>query len=141
MNNKTQDKDLEGLSDLGKGKTKPSKNLEVFPNHHPNRDYIIELYTDEFTCLCPATGQPDFVSINIKYIPEQKIVESKSLKLYFWSYRNEGCFHEHLANVILDDLIIALDPRWMKVEAKFAARGGIGFIIHAEHQNKNYKSS
>ena len=132
MDKKTKESDLTGISELGRGKTKPSKKLEVFPNHHPDRDYVVEFYTDEFTCLCPATGQPDFASINVKYIPNETIVESKSLKMYFWSYRNEGCFHEHLANVILDDLVAVLSPRWIKVEAKFAVRGGIGFTIHAE---------
>jgi 7-cyano-7-deazaguanine reductase len=136
MTKTTKEKDLSGISELGRGKTKPSKKLEVFPNHHAERDYIVELYTNEFTCLCPATGQPDFAEIKILYIPHKKIVESKSLKMYFWSFRNEGCFHEHLANVILDDLVSALAPRWMKVEMKFAVRGGIGINIHAEHGQK-----
>jgi len=131
----TTSEDLSGLSLLGKG-TKPQKNLETFPNHHPNRDYVVTLRADEFTCVCPATGQPDFGKLTIQYIPSQKIVESKSLKLYLWSYRNEGVFHEHLANVILDDLVEALAPRWCKVMAEFAVRGGISITVEAEHGKK-----
>ena len=95
---KTNKKDLEGLTQLGaayKGKkAKASRKLETFPNKSKGRKYIVRLETDEFTCLCPATGQPDFATIKISYIPRDKIVESKSLKLYLWSFRNEGCFHE-----------------------------------------------
>ncbi len=131
----TTTEDLSGLSLLGKG-TRPQKKLETFPNHHPNRDYVVTLRTDEFTCVCPATGQPDFGELTIQYIPNKKIVESKSLKLYLWSYRNEGVFQEHLANVILDDLVEALEPRWCKVTAGFAARGGISIMIEAEHGKK-----
>lgn len=130
----TTDQDLAGLSDLGKGKTLPSKKLEAFPNKHPERDYVVTLRTDEFSCLCPATGQPDTAKITINYIPDQKIVESKSLKLYFWSYRNEGVFHEHVSNVILDDLVAALDPRWCEVVADFGVRGGIAISVKAEHR-------
>jgi 7-cyano-7-deazaguanine reductase len=131
----TTSEDLSGLSLLGKG-TKPQKALEAFPNHHPNRDYVVTLHTDEFTCVCPATGQPDFGKITIQYIPNKKIVESKSLKLYLWSYRNEGVFQEHLANVILDDLVETLVPKWCKVTAEFAARGGISITVEAEHGKK-----
>ncbi len=127
----TSESDLSGLSLLGKG-TKPQKRLETFPNHHPGRDYVVTLRTDEFTCVCPATGQPDFGKLTIQYVPNKKIVESKSLKLYLWSYRNEGVFHEHLANTILDDLAIALAPRWCKVTAEFAVRGGISITVEAE---------
>ncbi len=101
--------DLAGLSLLGSGeKAKPVRKLETFPNH--SKRPIPSLSPQEFTCLCPMTGQPDFAGITIQYIPDRKIVESKSLKLYFWSFRNEGVFHEHLTNIILDDLVAALSP-------------------------------
>ncbi|MFI3290301.1 MAG: preQ(1) synthase [Opitutales bacterium] len=134
---KTENKDLDGLTLLGINVNKPSKKLETFPNKNPERDYTIELVTEEFTCLCPATGQPDFAKITIKYIPDEKIVESKSLKMYLWSFRNEGCFHEHLSNVILTDLVEALDPRWCKVIGDFNARGGISIKIEAEHKKQS----
>ncbi|MFZ1081687.1 MAG: preQ(1) synthase [Candidatus Kryptoniota bacterium] len=124
--------DLSGLTLLGKG-TKPQKKLETFPNHHPGRDYVVTLRTDEFTCVCPATGQPDFAKLTVQYIPDERIVESKSMKLYLWSYRNEGVFHEHVANVILDDLVKSLSPRWCKVTADFFVRGGISISVEAEH--------
>ncbi len=92
------------------------------------------LKTEEFTCVCPATGQPDFARLTIQYIPDKRIVESKSLKLYLWSYRDEGMFHEHVANVILDDLVSVLKPRWCKVTADFAVRGGISITIDAEYK-------
>jgi len=128
----TQTSDLAELSLLGK-KAAASRTLETFPNHHPGRNYVVTLKTDEFTCVCPATGQPDFAKLKIEYIPNKKIVESKSLKLYLWSFRNEGVFNEHLANVILDDLIKALSPRWCKVTAEFAVRGGISISVEVGH--------
>ncbi len=129
---KTQKKDLTKLTLLGNGKkNKPSKKLEVFPNKS-KLPYLVELTTDEFTCLCPMTGQPDFAKIKISYIPNKKIVESKSLKLYLWSFRNEGCFHEHLTNVILQDLADALEPTWCRVEGDFNIRGGIGIKVTAQ---------
>jgi 7-cyano-7-deazaguanine reductase len=131
--NLTQPSDLSELTLLGQNTTQPAKNLETFPNRHPDRDYTITLSTDEFTCVCPATGQPDFAKITIQYIPNQRIVESKSLKLYFWSYRNEGVFHEHVTNVILDDLVAALEPRWCQVTADFSVRGGIAINVQAEY--------
>lgn len=124
--------DLEGLTVLGRG-SKPARTLETFPNHHPGRDYVVTLATDEFTCVCPATGQPDFARLTIEYVPAERILESKSLKLYLWSYRDQGTFHEHVANVILDDVVAALAPRWCKVTARFAVRGGIGITVEAEH--------
>ena len=127
----TGQSDLNGLSLLGR-KAKPQRTLETFPNHHPGRDYVVTLTTDEFTCVCPATGQPDFAKLKIEYIPNKKIVESKSLKLYLWSFRNEGAFNEHLANVILDYLVAALSPKWCKVTAEFAVRGGIAISVEAE---------
>ena len=128
----TQQEDLSGLTLLGK-KAAAEKRLETFPNHHRGRNYVVTLSTDEFTCLCPATGQPDFADLTIEYIPDRKIVESKSLKLYLWSFRNQGVFNEHVANVILDDLVAALSPKWCKVSADFAVRGGIAISVEAEH--------
>jgi 7-cyano-7-deazaguanine reductase len=127
----TKKNDLSGLTLLGKA-TKPLRKLETFPNHNDKRDYVITLQTEEFTCVCPKTGQPDFAKIKIQYIPDKKIIESKSLKLYLWSFRNEGVFHEHVTNIILDDLVAALKPRWCKVSAEFAVRGGIGITVDAE---------
>ncbi len=135
----TQEGDLAGLSMLGEGKTVPGRNLETFPNRHPERDYVVTLSTDEFTCMCPVTGQPDFATITIKYIPNRRIVESKSLKLYLWSYRNEGVFHEHVTNVILEDLVDALEPRWCEVTADFSVRGGIDISITAEYRHPESK--
>ncbi len=134
MANSTNKNDLTGLTLLGSGKkAKPSRKLETFPNHH-RRDYTVTLTSDEFTCICPMTGQPDFAKIKIEYIPDKKILESKSLKLYLWSFRNEGVFHEHVTNIILDDLVAALKPRWCKVSAQFAVRGGIGITVDAEYK-------
>jgi len=132
--NSTNKSDLTGLTLLGSGKkAKPSRKLETFPNHH-RRDYTVTLASDEFTCICPMTGQPDFAKIKIEYIPDKKILESKSLKLYLWSFRNEGVFHEHVTNIILDDLVASLKPRWCKVSAQFAVRGGIGITVDAEYK-------
>lgn len=128
----TQSSDLDGLTLLGR-ESKPSKKLEAFPNHTPDRYYMVSLETSEFTCVCPATQQPDFANIRIHYIPDEKIVESKSLKLYFWSYRNEGVFHEHLVNKILEDLVDLLDPHWCMVTGEFNIRGGIGITVDTEH--------
>jgi 7-cyano-7-deazaguanine reductase len=126
--------DLAGLSLLGSGESvNPVRQLETFPNH-ARRDYTVTLSTEEFTCVCPMTGQPDFAKIKIQYIPNKKIVESKSLKLYLWSFRNEGVFHEHVTNIILDDLVAALAPRWCKVTAQFAVRGGIAITVDAEYK-------
>jgi 7-cyano-7-deazaguanine reductase len=125
-------KDLAGLTLLGKT-AQPLRQLESFPNHH-KRHYTVTLQTEEFTCVCPMTGQPDFAKIKIQYIPDKKIVESKSLKLYLWSFRNEGVFHEHVTNIILDDLVAALKPRWCKVNAEFSVRGGIAITVDAEYK-------
>ncbi len=128
----TEASDLDDLTLLGR-EAKPSKRLETFPNHHPDRRYVVRLETDEFTCLCPATGQPDFANILVEYIPNQKIIESKSFKLYLWSYRNEGIFHEHVINKILEDLVAALEPHWCRVVGAFQIRGGINITVEAEH--------
>src|SRR5574337_1789031 len=105
--------------------TKPSKPLEPFPNANPERDYEISFDCPEFTCLCPRTGQPDFATIRIRYVPDGLCVELKSLKLYIWSFRNEGAFHEAVTNRILDDLVKATQPRFMRLSADFGVRGGI----------------
>ena len=105
--------------------TRPSKQLETFPNPRPGRDYAIHFECPEFTCLCPMTGQPDFATITIEYTPDQTCVELKSLKLYLWSYRDEGAFHEAVTNQICDDLVAALAPSKITVNGKFWVRGGI----------------
>jgi 7-cyano-7-deazaguanine reductase len=136
MSKLTQKSDLDGLTLLGR-RAKPKKKLETFPNRHPGRDYTVTLQTGEFTCVCPATGQPDFARLTVQYIPDRRILESKSLKLYLWSFRNQGAFHEHVTNVILDDLVKVLAPRWCKVTAEFAVRGGISITVEAEHKKRN----
>ena len=128
----TTQADLKALTLLG-SRAQPSKKLEAFPNHNPQRYYRITLETDEFTCLCPATGQPDFASIRVDYVPDKRVVESKSFKLYLWSYRNEGVFHEHVVNTILDDLVKALHPHYARVTGAFGVRGGIRITVEAEH--------
>ena len=128
----TEPSDLDDLTLLGKD-AKPSKRLETFPNRHPDRRYVVHLETDEFTCVCPATGQPDFATIHVEYIPNKKILESKSFKLYIWSYRDEGVFHEHVTNKILDDLVTVLEPHWCRVVGEFNVRGGIAITVEAEH--------
>jgi 7-cyano-7-deazaguanine reductase len=114
--------------------TKPSKSLETFDNPTPERDFTIRIKVPEFTCLCPKTGQPDFATIHIEYIADKKCVELKSLKLYMWSFREEGAFHEKVTNDILSDLVTATDPRFMRVKAEFYVRGGIYTTVVAEHQ-------
>jgi 7-cyano-7-deazaguanine reductase len=128
----TPSSDLDGLTLLGHS-SQPSKKLEAFPNHTPGRLYLVTLETNEFTCKCPMTGQPDFANIRVQYVPDAKVVESKSFKLYLWSYRDEGAFHEHVVNQILDDLVNVLDPHWCKVTGVFNIRGGIGITVEAEH--------
>ncbi len=113
--------------------SQPSKTLETFPNPHPQRDYEVSFECPEFTCVCPMTGQPDFATIRIRYIPDELCVELKSLKLYLWSYRDEGAFHEDVTNRILDDLVAALSPRQAEIEGDFKVRGGIRTVIHASH--------
>ncbi len=114
--------------------TKPSKELETFPNPAPQRDYEIAFECPEFTCLCPKTGQPDFANITIVYTPDDLCVELKSLKLYMWSYRDEGCFHEAVINKILDDFIQLIKPRSISIEGEFYVRGGIATTISATYQ-------
>jgi len=113
--------------------TQPTRTLETFPNPKPERDYEIRFETAEFTCVCPKTGQPDFATLRIRYVPHELCVELKSLKLYLWSFREEGAFHEDVTNRILDDLVGAVAPRRMRIEADFNIRGGIATTIVASH--------
>lgn len=113
--------------------TQPSKQLETFSNPHPERDYEINMECPEFTCVCPKTGQPDFATIRIRYVPDQLCVELKSLKLYLWSFRNDGAFHEAVTNKILGDLVQALKPRRMTVVGDFNVRGGIHTTVTVTH--------
>jgi 7-cyano-7-deazaguanine reductase len=113
--------------------SKPSKDLEVFDNPKPERDYVIRFEAPEFTCLCPKTGQPDFATLRIRYVPNELCVELKSLKLYLWSFRNEGHFHEAVTNRIVDDLVALMSPRSLTVEADFYVRGGIHTVVEASH--------
>ena len=114
--------------------SQPSKELETFPNPNPERDYEIAFEIPEFTCLCPVTGQPDFATIRIRYTPDEKCVELKSLKMYMWSFRNEGTFHEAVTNRICDDLVKLLDPRRVEVEGDFYVRGGIKTVVRVVHE-------
>ena len=117
----------------------PTKNLETFDNPNQSRDFHIHMQIPEFTCLCPKTGQPDFATLYIDYIPDKRCVELKSLKLYIWSFRDEGCFHEAVTNSILDDLVEATQPRYMKLTAKFFVRGGVFTNVIAEHRMKGWE--
>ena len=118
--------------------TQPSKTLETFDNPQPNRDYTIRIDTPEFTCLCPMTGQPDFATIMVEYIADKRCLELKALKMYFWSYRDEGAFHEAVTNKILSDLVDATQPRFMRVSADFNVRGGVYTQVVAEHRADNW---
>jgi 7-cyano-7-deazaguanine reductase len=120
--------------------TQPSKQLETFDNPNPERDYTIEISMPEFTCLCPKTGQPDFATLYLDYIPDRKCVELKSLKLYIWAYRNEGAFHEAVTNQILGDLVAATAPRYMRLRAEFYVRGGVFTTVTAEHRKPGFAS-
>ena len=119
----------------------PQKHLDVFANPAPDRDYAIEFLVPEFTCVCPLTGQPDFAHFAIHMIPDQSCIELKSLKLYLWSYRNEGAFHEKVTNAILDDLVAAARPRYARIAARWNVRGGIGTHIVAEYRKKGWNGS
>ncbi|MDG2088182.1 MAG: preQ(1) synthase [Arenicellaceae bacterium] len=119
--------------------SKPSKQLENFPNPNSDRDYTIHLEIPEFTCLCPKTGQPDFATFYLDYVPDFKCVELKSLKLYMWSYRQEGAFHEAVTNTILDDLVAITQPRFMRLLGDFYVRGGITTKITAEFRDPNWQ--
>ena len=114
----------------------PSRRLEVVPNPHPDRDYEVSLEIPEFTCVCPRTGQPDFATIRIRYVPDQRLLELKSIKLYIWSYRDEGAFHEDVTNRILNDFVAAAAPRWIEVVGDFSVRGNIHTVITSKHSKK-----
>lgn len=118
--------------------TRPSKTLETFPNPSPARDYLVHIEVPEFTCLCPMTGQPDFATLIIDYIPDEKNVELKALKLYMWSFRDEGVFHEAVTNRILDELVVATEPRFMRITAKWWVRGGIYTNVVVEHRKPGW---
>jgi len=121
--------------------SRPSKTLETFPNPAPERDYRIHMEIPEFTCVCPMTGQPDFATLTLDYIADKLCVELKSLKLYVWSYRDEGAFHEAVTNRILEDLVRATQPRYMRLEAKFNVRGGIHTTVIAEHRKEGWQET
>lgn len=116
----------------------PSRILETFPNPAPERDYHVHIEAPEFTCLCPLTGQPDFATLVLDYIPDQKNLELKALKLYLWSFRNEGAFHEAVTNAILSDMVQATQPRFMRLTARWYVRGGIYTTVVAEHQQSGW---
>jgi 7-cyano-7-deazaguanine reductase len=119
--------------------TQPSKELETFENPMTQRDYTIRIEVPEFTCLCPKTGQPDFATFNIEYVPNKRCIELKSLKLYMWSFREEGAFHEAVTNQILDDLVNACQPRFMRISADFNVRGGIYTSVVVEHRDPEWQ--
>jgi len=118
--------------------TQPSRELETFVNPNPDHDYTIHIEVPEFTCLCPKTGQPDFATLYLDYVPDQRCVELKSLKLYIWSYRDQGAFHEAVTNQILADLVKALAPRFIRLRARFNVRGGIYTTVSAEHRQPGW---
>jgi 7-cyano-7-deazaguanine reductase len=120
--------------------TQPTKELETFDNPQVGRDYTIRIDVPEFTCLCPKTGQPDFATLKIEYVPQDRCIELKSLKLYVWSFREEGAFHEAVTNRILDDLVKACAPRFMRLTAEFNVRGGIYTTVVAEHRANDWQA-
>ncbi|QQZ30445.1 NADPH-dependent 7-cyano-7-deazaguanine reductase QueF [Thiothrix subterranea] len=119
--------------------TYPSKELDTFPNPNPQRDYTIRIDLPEFTCICPKTGQPDFAQFKIEYVANTKCVELKSLKLYMWSYREEGAFHEAVTNKILEDLVAATDPRFMRLTGVWNVRGGVYTTVIVEHRQAGWQ--
>lgn len=119
--------------------TQASKTLETFDNPQQERDYTIRIRIPEFTCLCPKTGQPDFATIHLEYVPDKQCVELKALKLYIWSFRDEGAFHEAVTNQILDDLVQATAPRFMRVSAEFNVRGGVYTTVVAQFQARDWQ--
>ncbi len=119
--------------------TRPSTDLETFANPHPGRDYTIRIRVPEFTCLCPKTGQPDFATLHLDYVPHQRCVELKSLKLYIWSFRDQGAFHEDVTNQMLDKLVSVCEPRFMRLTAEFNVRGGIYTTVVAEHREPGWQ--
>jgi 7-cyano-7-deazaguanine reductase len=119
--------------------TQPARTLETFPNPHPGRDYTVRIRIPEFTCLCPKTGQPDFATLYLEYVPDIQCVELKSLKLYIWSYREEGAFHEDVTNRILNDLVEACEPRFMRLRAEFNVRGGVYTDVVVEYRQDDWE--
>ena len=119
--------------------TRPSRQLETFPNPNAARDYLIHIELPEFTCLCPVTGQPDFATLLLQYVPDRRNVELKSLKLYVWSFRDQGAFHEAVTNQVLDDLKTALEPRFIRLTSRWNVRGGITTTVVAEHRKRGWK--
>lgn len=123
---------------LGASLNRPGTDLETFPNPAPERDYTIRMEIPEFTCLCPKTGQPDFATLALEYVPDERCVELKSLKLYIWSFRDRGAFHEAVTNEILERLVDATMPRFMRLSARFNVRGGVYTTIVAEHRRSGW---
>ena len=121
--------------------TQPARTLETFPNPNPGRDYTVRIRIPEFTCLCPKTGQPDFAILHLDYVPDEKCVELKALKLYVWSFREEGAFHEDVTNRILTDLVAACEPRFMRLRSEFNVRGGIYTDVVVEHRKPGWEPS
>jgi 7-cyano-7-deazaguanine reductase len=121
--------------------TRPSRHLETFTNPNPTRDYLVNIELPEFTCLCPLTGQPDFATLLLQYVPDQRNVELKSLKLYIWSFRDRGAFHEAVTNQVLDDLKTALQPRFIRLTSRWNVRGGITTTVVAEHRKRGWKAA
>lgn len=119
----------------------PSKQLETFPNPSPRRDYLVHIEVPEFTCLCPLTGQPDFATLVIDYVPDRSNLELKALKLYMWSFRDEGVFHEAVTNRILDEMVTATKPRFMRLTARWYVRGGLFTTVVAEHRKRGWKAA
>jgi 7-cyano-7-deazaguanine reductase len=119
----------------------PSRDLETFLNPQPQRDYTIRIRIPEFTCLCPKTGQPDFAEMTLEYVPDRLCLELKALKLYVWSFRDQGAFHEAVSNEILNDLVAATRPRFMRLTAEFNVRGGIYTTVVAEHKADDWTPS
>ena len=120
--------------------TQPGQDLETFDNPHPGRDYSVRIRIPEFTCLCPKTGQPDFALLNLEYVPDQRCVELKSLKLYIWSFRDQGAFHEDVTNCMLDKLVEVCQPHFMRLTADFNVRGGIFTTVVAEHRDPAWQA-
>lgn len=136
--------ELQGVSSLGSGNTRYTQDydpnlLETFVNKHPDRDYFVKFNCPEFTSLCPKTGQPDYAVIYISYVPDKRMVESKSLKLYLFSFRNHGDFHEDCINIIMDDLIALMDPKYIEVWGKFLPRGGISIDPYCNYGRQGTK--
>ena len=127
------------ITEMTQMPTRPSKELETFDNPSPERDYTIHMEIPEFTCVCPKTGQPDFATFYIDYVPDEKCVELKSLKMYMWSFREEGAFHEAVTNQILGDLVAACQPRFMRLTGKFNVRGGIYTSVVVEHRAEHWE--